>query len=95
MEKSFAGEGPKWFDPLNMSAHVLSKQCDILVYDASSFPVIFRDEDFVVPRPESVKAVIEVKDSLSKKEVASCLEGILDFGKKWRECQLFYKNHSQ
>lgn len=94
-EKFFEGDIPNGFDPLNMSDHVLSKQCDVIIYDASSFPVIFRDEDFVILRPESVKAVIEVKGSLSPKEIESCLNGIVDFGKKWRECQLFYKEHHQ
>lgn len=94
-EQSFEGEIPKGFDPLNMSAHVLSRQCDIIIYDANSFPIIFRDDDFVVVRPESVKSIIEVKGSLSPQEITSCLEGIIDFSKKWRECQVFYKEHGQ
>ncbi len=36
------------FDPLNMGSHALSKQCDIIVYDSSTVPVVFRDDDFVV-----------------------------------------------
>jgi len=81
------------FDHLNMGSFTLSKQCDILIYDASSIPVIFKDDDFVILRPESVKAVIEVKSSANKKEIDNILDGFYDFGKKWRECQLFYKDH--
>lgn len=83
------------FDHLNMGAHVLSKQCDIIVYDSSAFPVVFRDGDFVVVRPESVKSVIEVKGSINRKEISSTLKSFHDFGKKWRECQMFYKSHHQ
>ena len=45
---------PQGFDPLNMSEHILSRECDILVYDATSAPVIFREGDFVIVRPEVV-----------------------------------------
>ena len=83
------------FDALNMGAHVLSRQCDIIVYDSSSFPIVFRDDDFVVVRPESVKSIVEVKGSISPKHVQSLLENCVDFGSKWRECQLFYKSHHQ
>jgi hypothetical protein len=83
------------FDELNMCSHTLSKQCDILVYDSSKVPVIFRDEDFVIVRPESVRAVIEVKGSANRNEVNDILTSFFDFGLKWRQCQLFYKDHHQ
>lgn len=83
------------FDQLNMGAHILSKQCDIIVYDSNEFPIVFRDDDFVVVRPESVKSIIEVKGSIKRKEINSILEKFFDFGKKWRNCQLFYKSHHQ
>jgi hypothetical protein len=57
--------GPDFHDPLNQSAYSISRQCDILVYDSTRYPVVFRDGDFVVIRPEAVRAVIEVKGSLS------------------------------
>lgn len=83
------------FDPLNMGAHVLSSQCDIIIYDSSAFPVVFKDDDFIIVRPESVKAIIEVKGSITPKSIDDMLDSYLDFGLKWRNCQLFYKNHSQ
>jgi len=86
---------PRGFDPRNMSQHVLSRECDILVYDSGSVPVVFRDEDFVVLRPESVKSVIEVKGAITTAQVTRTLNNFLDFGRKWRNCQLFYRSHYQ
>jgi len=83
------------FDAMNMGSHSISKQCDIIVFDSSKIPVIFRDDDFVVVRPESVRAVIEVKGTANKKEIDGLLDSFLDFGKKWRDCQLFYHEHHQ
>jgi hypothetical protein len=49
----------------------------------------------VVVRPESVRAIIEVKGSANKKEINDVLESFLDFGQKWHECQLFYHERNQ
>jgi Domain of unknown function (DUF6602) len=83
------------FDRNNMGSFSISKQCDIIVYDSSRIPVVFRDDDFVVVRPESVKAVIEVKGTANPKEIAGVLRSFFDFGQKWRQCQLFYHEHHQ
>lgn len=83
------------FDRLNMGSHTVSKQCDIIIYDSSSVPLVFKDGNFVVVRPESVKAIIEVKSSANKKEIDKILSGFLDFGNKWIACQKFYKEHHQ
>ncbi|MDD3597841.1 DUF6602 domain-containing protein [Sulfuricurvum sp.] len=85
----------KGFDHLNMGSYTVSKQCDILIYDASTIPVVFKDDDFVILRPESVKAVIEVKSNANKHEIDNILEGFIDFGKKWQQSQKFYKKHQQ
>ncbi|TGD94912.1 DUF6602 domain-containing protein [Methylobacterium nonmethylotrophicum] len=83
------------FDSMNMGAHSLSRQCDILIYDAHSYPVIFRDGDFVIVRPESVCAVIEVKGTANPREILHTLQSFLEFGRRWRETQLFYMEHHQ
>lgn len=83
------------FDAMNMGSHSISKQCDIIVYDSAEIPVVFRDGDFVVVRPDSVRAVIEVKGSASPHEIKSTLESSLDFGRKWQQCQKFYQKRSQ
>lgn len=79
----------------NKSAFTLSRQCDILIFDSTSFPPVFRDGDFVVLRPEAVKAVIEVKGALSLKEAKHLIDSFVDFGHKWKTTQLFYKSRSQ
>lgn len=84
------GEG-RFHDPLNQSAFSMSRQCDILVYDVAKYPAIFRDRDFVIVRPEAVRAVIEVKGMLSRREVLSALASFQDFAVKWRTTQLFYR----
>jgi hypothetical protein len=82
-------------DPLNQSAFSISRQCDILIYDDARFPPIFRDQDFVVVRPEAVRAVIEVKGAISLAETRKALNAFDDFGRKWRRTQLFYRAHHQ
>jgi len=41
----------------------ISKQIDIIIYD-NTYPVLFREGDFVITSPENVKAIIEVKRKL-------------------------------
>ncbi|MEX3007306.1 DUF6602 domain-containing protein [Hoeflea sp. TYP-13] len=83
------------FDELNQASFQPSRQCDIIVFDSSTVPVIFRDDDFVVVRPESVKAIIEVKGSLTSKGLRDTLENAIEFGQKWRQTQQFYRDHHQ
>lgn len=40
--------------------HEPSKQIDLIIYD-TSFPVLFKDNDFVILTPDSVLGIIEVK----------------------------------
>jgi hypothetical protein len=83
--------GVQFHDPLNQSAYSMSRQCDILVYDVARYPAVFRDGEFVVIRPEAVRAVIEVKGSLSIQQTREALSSFHDFAVKWRETQLFYR----
>jgi hypothetical protein len=86
-----AAEG-QFHDPFNQSAFAVSRQCDILIHDVSKYPAIFRDGDFVVVRPEAVRAVIEVKGSLNRTELSKALDSFHDFANKWRTTQLFYRD---
>jgi hypothetical protein len=70
-------------DLLNLKDHYVSHQLDIIVFDDHNFPPIFRDAEFVVVRPEAVRAIVEVKGFLKKELVVSALEGFLDFARKW------------
>ncbi|WP_295482123.1 DUF6602 domain-containing protein [uncultured Pseudomonas sp.] len=82
-----------YFDDLNQSAYTVSRQCDILIYDAGKYPPVFKDGNFVVLRPESVKAVIEVKGTLNDREVKDIVDGFIDFGENWRRTEEFYRYH--
>ncbi len=54
-----------WFVVSNNRGQThISKQIDILIYD-NSYPVVFRDEDFVIITQDMVKAIIEVKSKIN------------------------------
>lgn len=90
-EQNFEDNAPLGYDKFNMSGYVLSKQCDIIVYESATIPTVFQDEDFVIVRPESVKAIIEVKGNLRKEKFNKYLNSIHDFTDKWNRCRLFYQ----
>ena len=86
---------PELYDPLNSSAFSCSRQCDIIIFDSARYPVVFRDGDFVVVRPEAVRAVVEVKGALSGVGLKESLKAFHDFATKWRLSQIFYQEHYQ
>ncbi|MEM7498321.1 MAG: DUF6602 domain-containing protein [Pseudomonadota bacterium] len=86
---------PKHFDELNQASFSPSKQCDLIIFESNSVPIVFRDDDFVIVRPESVRAIVEVKGSLTPKGLKESLVSALDFGRKWRAAQQFYRSHNQ
>ena len=45
-------------------ASKISKQIDIIVYD-NTYPILFREGDFIITTPENVKGIIEVKTRLN------------------------------
>lgn len=74
--------------------HEVSSQLDLIVYNSTDFPIVFRDQDFVVVRPESVRSIIEVKGSLTSKDVDETIDSYIDFGMKWKRCSnLYEKTH--
>jgi hypothetical protein len=75
----------------------ISKQIDIIIYD-NTYPVLFREGDFVITSPENVKAIIEVKTKLyssgnpSVEEVlrnATCNEKLLNENQKGNNKKIF------
>lgn len=70
-------------DPMRYHSFVLSHQCDVIVYDAANVPVVFRDLNFVIVRPEAVRAVIEIKGRLTSDELRGVLDNAVAFGDKW------------
>ncbi len=51
----------------------VSRQCDILVFDQSNFPVIHSDGSVKVVLPDAARMVVEVKTRFTRKEVGSSL----------------------
>jgi hypothetical protein len=47
----------------------VSRQFDILIWDADTFPPLFRADDFVIVMPESVRAVIEITKCLDTRKM--------------------------
>jgi hypothetical protein len=70
-------------DPMRYHSFVLSHQCDVIVYDAANVPVVFRDLNFAIVRPEAVRAVIEIKGRLTPQELRRIIDNAIDFGDKW------------
>lgn len=82
-------------DLWNLKEHYVSRQLDIVVYDDYNFSPILQEDSFVVLRPESVRAVIEVKGYLKKANVEESIEGFVDFGRKWSEYRSYRKQRHE
>lgn len=72
-------------DLLNLKEHRISQQLDILVFDDNNYSPIFRDREFVILRPESVRAIIEVKGFLTTKGVRDSIKKIIVLSKEWNK----------
>ncbi|MGI6758467.1 MAG: DUF6602 domain-containing protein [Bacilli bacterium] len=68
-------------DETPIYSHDISKQLDIIIYDNTKIPTIFRDESFIVITPEQVVAIIEVKGVNSNKQ--NPIDVYKDFYDKW------------
>lgn len=56
----------------------VSKQCDILVYNRSNFPLVYSDGPISVVLPRAARMVIEVKTGLRQRnEIFSAIENIV------------------
>jgi len=53
-----------------------NKQIDIIIYDHHNYIPVFREDDLVVVKKESVAAVIEIKTTLTSATLEDSLEGI-------------------
>lgn len=52
----------------------ISKQIDIICFDRIKYPIIFDDNETVIVTPKSVKGLIEIKSTLTKKSIGQLLE---------------------
>ena len=64
--------------------HHSSKQIDLIIYD-TSFPVLFKESDFVIVTPDAVRGIIEVKANLEN-------QGLTEVTKKANEIGQFIFN---
>jgi len=92
-ERQFSGKSPDEDGPWRLNGHKVSKQIDIIVYDSLNFPTVFKDGDFVIVRPESVRSIIEVKGSIDSKQITSFMELFIDFARKWAETDMYYRKN--
>jgi len=58
------------------SKRIISRQIDILIWDAQEHSPVFRDGDFVIVPPEACRAAIEVKGNLDSKSLSEALENL-------------------
>jgi len=72
-------------DLMNLKDHTVSHQLDVVVFDDSNYPPLFRDKEFVILRPESVRTIIEVKGFLKKALVTEAIIKFINLGRKWSE----------
>ncbi|MHC5598505.1 MAG: DUF6602 domain-containing protein [Nostoc sp.] len=84
---------PIGYKVLSGVEHIVSGQCDIIVYDSFDYAPIFQDGDFVVVRPESVRSIIEVKGTLNQESIDDFMEHFIDLGQKWHSCNKFYRKY--
>jgi len=60
--------------------HEPSKQIDLIIYD-TSFPVLFKDNDFVILTPDSVLGIIEVKANATNQGLQAIVKKANENGK--------------
>jgi len=53
-----------------------SKQCDIIIYDSLNYSTLFKEGDLVVVPEEAVRAVIEVKTTLTSDSLKDAIQSI-------------------
>jgi len=64
----------------NYGEHEASRQIDLIIYDNES-PIIFKEGDFVITTPDSVRAIIEVKANLQNQTPRNVIREANDKGR--------------
>jgi hypothetical protein len=52
---------------------------------------MYRDQDFVVPCPESVRAIVEIKGMLDQKQIGDAVDQFIGCARKWKRSGEFYR----
>ncbi len=68
-----------------------NKQIDIIIYDQHNYLPVFREDDLVVVKKESVIAVIEIKTTLDQNTLINSLEGISEISNAGMNSIPFFK----
>ncbi len=76
------------------NSHNVSRELDIIIYDSLDYSALFIDQDFVIVKPESVRAIIEVKGRLNSNAIDDCMNKFIDFHEKWSKATLLYNSLS-
>lgn len=59
--------------PTRRGEHEESKQIDVIIYE-NSFPVLFKEADFVIMTPEGVRGIVEVKANLLNQNIEQVIQ---------------------
>ena len=92
-KREFSKEQPSEDYFMNRSSYLISKQIDILIYDIFESLPVFEDDNIVLLSPEAIKAVIEVKGTLSRKHLDDSIDLLMDYRDKWIEYKSFLEEH--
>jgi hypothetical protein len=71
-----------WFQH---DTHDISKELDLIVYNKLDCPQVYKDGDFVILRPESGRAIIEVKGYVKPSEITTYMNDIVILARQWSE----------
>lgn len=64
-------------DPFDGDGVGASKQCDILVYDQTNYPLVYADGPIKVVMPQAARMVIEVKTTLDGRGLQQAIDNII------------------
>lgn len=67
--------------------HLSSKQLDLIIYDNGS-PLLFKEGDFVILTPDSVRGIIEIKANLQNQDITEIVSQANENGKFIYEGQI-------
>lgn len=71
-EKFLIGTGFVVKQTNNRGEHLTSRQIDLIIYDDAS-PILFKEGDFVIMTPDSVRAIIEVKANIQNQGITEII----------------------
>lgn len=86
-EKYLIGTGFVVRQTDNRGEHLASKQIDIIIYDNES-PILFKEGDFVILAPDSVRGIVEIKANLQNQNITNIVSQANENGRFIFESQI-------